>query len=236
MSTVRRQSKDGGGNRAQQLRALSRRVVNAKEIERRALTRELHDRVGPSLTALNIILNKLATELPQNTPDRTRQDLRDSLQLVEATAESIENVMVDLCPPVLGDTGLIPALRWHADLFTRRTGIATTVVGREPAPRLPLDLEIALFRIAQEALTNIAKHARATSVDITLRRENGSMTLVVADNGAGFEPAGPALQREPPRWGITGMRERAQAVGGSLRIESARGAGTRVIAQVEHRA
>lgn len=236
MSTVRRQSKDGGSDHAQQLRALSRRLVNAKEAERRALTRELHDRVGPSLTALNMILNKLASELPRNAPDRTRQDLRESLQLVEATAESIENVMVDLCPPLLDRSGLLAALRWYADLYARRTAIAVTVAGHDPDPRLPREVEVALFRIVQEALTNGAKHARATGVSISLRQENGTATLTVTDNGAGFDTGVSIPDRQRPPWGIASMRERAQAVGGSLRIESARGAGTSVIAEVGHRA
>src|SRR5262245_20580386 len=132
MTTVRRQSKDDAKDYAQQLQALSRRLVNAKETERRALTRELHDRVGPSLTALNLVLNRLASQLPQNVPDQTRQGLQESLQLVEATAESIENVMVDLAPPLLGEQGLLAALRWHTDAFARRTEIAISVIGREP--------------------------------------------------------------------------------------------------------
>lgn len=220
---------------AQQLRALSRRLLNAEENERRGLTRELHDRVGQSLTALNLILSRLARELPENAPHSTRQGLRESLQLVEATAESIENVMVDLRPPMLDDYGLLPALRWYADLFSKRTNIAATVSGQEPAPRLPQEIELTLFRIFQEALTNVAKHARSINARIVLRQENGTVTLTVADDGAGFATAVTAPDRDQPRWGLMSMRERIQAVGGTLRIDSVPGAGTTVMAEVEHR-
>jgi two-component system sensor histidine kinase UhpB len=219
--------------RGLQVRALSLRLVNAAESERHGLTRELHDRVGQSLTALNFTLNRLAGELPEDAPSRTRECLRESLQLVEATAESIQDVMVDLRPPLLDDHGLLAALRWYADLFARRTGIAVTVSGAEPDRRLRREVEMTLYRIAQEALTNVAKHARTRRATIDLELQHGHLTLTVADEGAGLPPPASAFDLDP-RWGIVSMRERAQAVGGALRIESFPGAGTRVIAEVGH--
>jgi signal transduction histidine kinase len=231
VSTERRQVKGGNRDYAQQLRALSRRLVNAQEEERRRLTRELHDRVGPSLTALNILLNRMAGDLSKHVPDRTRRYLRESLNLVEATAESIENVMLDLRAPMLERYGLLRALRWYAQLFAKRTGIATTVNGQDPAPRLDRETEMALFRIMQEALTNVAKHAHTMDATIALHQENGAVTLTVADKGTGF--AGSASERRDlPRCGIAGMHERARAVGGTLRIESSPGAGTRVRVEI----
>jgi signal transduction histidine kinase len=231
MSTERQAKAELRGY-AQQLRALSRRLVNAQEDERRRLTRELHDRVGPSLTALNLILNRMASDLPKQVPDKTRRDLRESLELVEATAESIENVMLDLRAPVLDHYGLLSALRWYADLFARRTGVAASVSGKEPAPQLDREVEMAFFRIAQEALTNVAKHARARDARIALRQENGTVTLTIADDGAGFSTAPFSRGDALPRCGISGMRERAQAVGGTLSIESSPGTGTSVTVEV----
>ena len=231
VSTERRQVKGGHRHHAQQLRALSRRLVNAQEEERRRLTRELHDRVGPSLTALNILLNRMAGDLPKHVPNKTRQDLRESLHLVEATAESIENVMLDLRAPMLDQYGLLSALKWYAQLFAKRTGIATPVIGQEPTPRLDREIEMALFRIMQEALTNVAKHARTRDASIALHQENGAVRLTVADNGAGFASTG-SDGRDLPRCGIAGMRERARAVGGTLTVESSPGAGTRVMVEI----
>ena len=230
MSTERRLTKAEPKGRAQQLRTLSRRLVDVQEEERRRLTRELHDRVGPSLTALNIILNRMAGDLPKRAPDKTRRDLRESLDLVEATAESIENVMLELRTPMLDQLGLLATLRWYAELFTRRTGIPAIVSGEEPARRLDQDAGVALFRIAQEALTNVARHARAKCARIGLHQERGTLTLAVADDGVGFATT-PVL-RGVPRCGISGMRERALAVGGVLRIESSPGAGTRVTVEL----
>lgn len=224
------------GNDSEQVRALSRRLVNAEENERRGLTRELHDRVGQSLAVLNIVLNRLAIELPENVPTRTRLCVAESLQLVDATAESIENVMEDLRPPWLEEFGLFAALHWHADRFGERTRIATRLLGREPAPRLPREVEISLFRIAQEALTNIARHARTSDASIELRQDYGTVTLTVSDEGIGFERPPAMPNGADPGWGLLGMRERAQAIGATLRVESVPGTGTIVTAVVEHRA
>jgi signal transduction histidine kinase len=234
MTTLRRQPGDGLKVTAQ-VQGLARRLAHARETERRALTRELHDRVGPSLTALNILLTRLASELPRGVPPRTREGLRESLQLVEATAESIESVMTELSEPGLAEQGLVAVLRRHAEAYSRRTGIGLTVIGREPEPRLPPDAEVALLRIAQEALTNVARHARATRANVVVRQEHGRVTLRVTDNGAGFVPHRNAADA-PRRRGISNMRERARAIGASFRIAALRGAGTGVIVELEHRA
>ena len=211
----------------QQLRALSARLAEAEEAERQRLTRELHDQVGQSLTALGINLNIVRSQVPAQA-GAAHARLDDSLTLVAQTTERIRDVMADLRPPVLDDYGLLAALRWHGERFSPRTGVTTIVQGEELTPRLPSSVETALFRIAQEALTNAAKHAQASQVTLTLEAVDGGARLTIADDGVGFDP--PA--RRQAGWGLLTMRERAEAVGGHLRVESAPGEGTRVIVDI----
>jgi signal transduction histidine kinase len=215
---------------------VSRRLVEVQETERRALANELHDLVGQKLTALNINLNIVKS---QSAPPMTAQigaRLEDSLKLVEETIESIRDVMAELRPAVLDDYGLTPVLRWYAEQFVKRTGVATTVIERGESRRLPAAAEEALFRIAQEALANVAKYARAEHATVTLDISPQASCLTIADDGCGFDPS--ACQR-PARdhgWGLMIMRERAAAVGAELDVESTPGRGTRIIATLRNHA
>ncbi len=207
----------------------SRRLVEVQETERRGLANELHDLVGQKLTALNINLNIVKME---STPVMTAQvdaRLEDSLKLVEETIESIRDVMAELRPAVLDDYGLTPVLRWYAERFVKRTGVATTVLEQGPTRRLPAAAEEALFRIAQEALANVAKYARAEKATLTLGTTRIANCLTVADDGCGFDPSACHPPSRDRGWGLMIMRERAAAVGAELRVESAPGQGTRVI-------
>src|SRR6185295_13129367 len=150
-----------------QLQALSRRLVDVQESERRQFSRELHDRVGQNLTALSISLDILKTQLAGGN-EAARLRLEDAGALLESTTATIENVMSELRPPMLDDYGLLPALQWYAAEVSRRTGIEVVVEGDDKTGRLPQASEIALFRIMQEALNNIAKHAHASHVRISL--------------------------------------------------------------------
>ncbi|MDH7486386.1 MAG: PAS domain S-box protein [Anaerolineae bacterium] len=214
--------------RQAELRALAIRLAEVEEDERRRLARELHDRVGQNLTALGINLNVLGSQLPPETAAQMRARLADCLTLVEETTGHIRDVMAELRPAVLDDYGLLAALHWYGQRFSQRTGIATMVQGQEPAPRLPPAVETALFRIVQEALTNVAKHAQARQVTVTLEPVDGGARLSIADDGVGFDPT----VRRRAGWGLMTMRERAQAVGGHLRVDSAPGKGTRVVVEV----
>jgi two-component system sensor histidine kinase UhpB len=140
--------------------------------------------------------------------------------------------MAELRPPVLDDYGLVAALRSHAARFAESTGLATEVLGDEPSPRLPLIVETALFRVTQEALTNVIRHAHARRVTLTLESEPDSARLTVADDGQGFSPQRPRGLGERPRWGLIAMRERVETVGGAMRIVSAPGQGTSIIVEV----
>jgi len=215
---------------AASLQALTRRLVEAEEAERRRIARELHDRVGQNLSALNINLDIVLGELGESGPHELRVRLRDSLALVDGTLQTIENVMAELRPPLLDEYGLGAALGWHAEEYSRRTGLAIEFddLARSRIRDLRPEGAAALFRIAQEALSNIARHANARKVRLLLESDERELALTISDDGAGFDPgAAPAT-----RWGMTAMRERALAAGGQLEIDSAPGRGTTVRAAV----
>jgi PAS domain S-box-containing protein len=214
-----------------QLQALSRRLVELQEAERKELARELHDRIGQNLTALNINLNILKTTLPSQATDELRARLADSEKLIESTTAAIGNVVSELRPPMLDDHGLVLAFEWYAKQFSARTGIDVAVRRLESAERLAPEMEIALFRIAQEALNNVLKHARASRVEITLERSGSEYVMSVEDDGVGYDAAEKrAAQR--PGLGMVTMRERSQAVGGKFEVHAVPGDGTRLTVRV----
>ena len=207
----------------------TRRLVEVQETERRALASQLHDLVGQNLAGLSINLNIVKSQLALAEGSRIGARLNDSLALVEETIESIRDVMAELRPAVLDDYGLTAGLRWYAEKFTNRTGVPTEVIERGPSRRLAPAAEVAFFRIAQEALANTAKYAEARKAVVALATTDDSVCLVVEDDGRGFDPT---TTRQPVRdhgWGLMIMRERAEAVGAQLRVESEPGSGTHVI-------
>ncbi len=217
---------------ADELQSLSRQLVETQENYRRQLSRELHDRVGQNLTALNINLDILLNSLPASLKAERGPRLMDSLNLVHSTAEAIEDVLLELRPPMLDDYGLPAALRWLSQQFTQRTGIEVALRNGDQLERMGSAIEIALYRIAQEALTNVAKHAQAQHVDIVVTKNPGSISLTLIDDGIGFNSANMEGSATKAGLGIINMRERAQAVGGTLTIEAVPGQGTRVIVTV----
>jgi signal transduction histidine kinase len=200
--------------------------------ERQRLARELHDRVGQNLTALGINLNIVQMQMPEGAPETISFHLEDSLSLVEQTAERIRDVMADLRPPVLDDYGLVAALRWYGEKISRRIDIPITVVGEDLEPRLDSRIENALFRIVQEALTNVAKHAQATHVIISVDIDRHILRLSVLDDGIGFDPQHLPETGEDQGWGLLSISERAEAVGGQAKIMSIPDQGTNVTAEV----
>lgn len=170
--------------------------------------------------------------MPKKAPSSMLSHLNDSLLLVEQTAEQIRDIMSSLRPPVLDDYGLLAALLWYGERFARRTDIKVLIEGEEPVPRLAVRVENTLFRIVQEALTNVAKHAQATQVTVTIQEDDGTLRLVVIDNGIGFDPAHLPYQDVGRGLGLLIMKERAEAVGGVFRIESHPGGGTKLIVEV----
>jgi signal transduction histidine kinase len=214
------------------LHALSRRLVDVQEAERRRLARELHDQVGQNLTALSINLSIMRGLLSGEALVRLNPRLEDSQLLVEETIDRIRDLTAALRPAVLDDYGLDSALRWYAEQFSERTGISAYLRGAPLVSRLPSVVETVLFRIAQEALTNVAKHAQANYVMITLETHGSAARLALADDGVGFCPAEMSLPEPARGLGLISMRERAESVGGRLSIKSAPGMGTRVVVTV----
>lgn len=226
LAEVRRQSEE--------LRALSARLAEAQEAERKSWSRELHDQVGQSLTALGFNLKFVRGQLAgQPDPIGADERLGDSLALLEEITDRVRDLMTELHPPMIDEDGLIDSLEWYAEKFANRTGLVIRVEDRTQRHRLTAAAEIGLFRIFQEALTNVAKHAQAGQVRVTLEEKEDEYRLVIADDGLGFDPAivtgGPSSSR---RLGLLTMRERAQAIGGRFQIESQPGWGTRVIVEV----
>src|SRR3984893_2590125 len=217
---------------AERLQTLSRRLVEIQESERRELSRELHDRIGQNLTALKINLDIVLSELP--APIKTAQGPRmhESLELIDATVRSVEEVMAELRPPMLDDHGLLAALRWIGGQFSRRAGIPITVQGPRDLARLAPEIEIALYRIRQEGFANVTKHAAPNHVTISLTLQQGKLELVVADDGDGFDANAVSRRGRGGGWGLITMRERAEAIGGILTIESAPSRGTRLIVTI----
>lgn len=219
----------------EQLRALTRQLGEAQEAERKALARELHDQIGQSLTALDLNLNLISTQLAKPTshvPDIVRTRLEDSLTLVAQTAERIRDVMATLRPSVLDDYGIVAALRWYGNKFASRAGFYIKIDGDEIVPRLATPVEDTLFRIAQEALTNVAKHAQAERVMVNISSENGRVCMTISDDGQGFNPAAHLMPSEQQHWGLATMIERTEALGGRCQIKSHLGYGTQVVVDV----
>jgi len=216
----------------EELRGLATRLAEMEESERQQLARELHDDVCQSLASLAITLETIKLKARQEPFERLLARLSDAAALVEQTGEITRNIMEGLRPTVLDHYGLMGGLRQLGDQFAQRLGIVFEVQDGEPDSRLGPDLELALFRIAQEALNNVAKHARASQVTVTVGVDNGTVNLTVADNGIGFDLTRAEQSKGRQRWGLMIMTERAMAVGGRCRVESQPGQGTRVVVEV----
>lgn len=216
----------------EELRGLAGQLSQMQETERSRIARELHDRIGQQLTVLSLNLNMVSSLLMKNSPAEVKSLLEKSLELVELTGESVRDVMADLRPPVLDDYGLVAALRWHGDELSRLTGLAIEVRAVDADFRLSAGKEIALFRIAQEALRNVVRHAHATRVEISLVADEDTISIAIADDGVGFDRQSPVQLRDTPGWGLLSMQERAEAIGARLEIISAPGAGATVRLEV----
>jgi PAS domain S-box-containing protein len=219
--------------RSEELRTLAARLGETEETERRRMARELHDQVGQSLAVLSFNLNRAQAEIDTDTKEGLSGVLNESLTLVNEISQDIRDVMDDLRPAVLDDYGLFAALHWLGDRFEERTGIDVRVSGLGTQPRLASPVETALFRITQEALTNVARHAQANYVTLRLRQRRGQVSLEIEDDGIGFDPESSMKKQQKRGWGLINMRERAQAVGGTFEIESVMGSGTKISVELE---
>lgn len=205
-------------------RRLAKAVWQVQEDERRRLARELHDGIGQTLTALKNHLEGLAATAAADASPGFREAVELAAQALEDTRELSRL----LRPPVLDDLGLPAALRWLGRTTGQRFGFAVDVTAEELTERLPAEIETVLFRIAQEALTNAAKHASADTVTITLERPGEQMILRVVDDGSGFETSAAAHGSETQGVGLRGMQDRVELFDGRLEVDSRPGAGTQV--------
>jgi signal transduction histidine kinase len=210
---------------------LLRRTVAAQEKERTRIARELHDETGQTLTALHFGIEALKSML--ESKGAVSVEAVEKLQkLADQALADLKQLVTDLRPAQLDDLGLVAALHWLADQSSQRLGVKATVRVKGHRVRLPSEVETALFRIAQEALTNVAKYAQTDQARLDLVFGPKMIKLVVADPGVGFDPQEVPSARDGRAWGIAGMRERATSVRGRLDLFSAPGEGTRVCAVI----
>lgn len=217
--------------REQMLSELLAQVVGAQEAERQRIARELHDATGQSLTAIALGLRGMETVAGAGNPVSPQQ-IRDLVNFATTALGELRQLIADLRPSQLDDLGLMAALRWYVQEYQRRHGIEVTYAVNDEQVRLPADYETVIFRIIQEALTNIAKHAQATQATLTIASHPAHITITVEDNGRGFDPTAVVTQNgQRLGWGLLGIRERARLLGGHCDIRSMPGNGT--VIQVE---
>jgi signal transduction histidine kinase len=215
-----------------QLRGLSQKLVQVQENHFKHLAAEMHDQIGQDMTAINVNLNILQAMLPKTTSEDIISRLADTEKLVQGSVKRMRSLMSELRPPMLDQYGLTAALNWYCEQYQRRTNIELAVNDQYMKNiRSPAEVEIALFRIAQEALNNVAKHAQATHVDIELLEEKGDIMMVITDNGTGFDMKNQDANTQA-HWGLTLMQERARAVNGKFLFRSVPDQGTQVVVRV----
>jgi len=209
------------------LRQMSSQVLTAQEEERKRIARELHDDTAQALTSVLVRLRLLERSLEDERLQRGLAELRD---LTGATLEGVRRMAIDLRPPMLDDLGLEAALQSHVQDFSQRWPIRATFASSRLG-RLPTEVELVLYRIVQEALSNVAKHANASRALVRLTGRGRALRLLVEDDGCGFDVEATRHSRESGL-GLFGMEERLALVSGTLRVESVVGEGTRVSAEV----
>jgi signal transduction histidine kinase len=209
------------------VRQMSSQVLTAQEEERKRIARELHDDTAQALTSVLVRLRLLERSAGDEGQRAGLIELRD---LMGATLEGVRQLAIDLRPPMLDDLGLEAAVHAHVDDFSQRWAIRATFTSSRLG-RLPPDVELVLYRIVQEALSNVAKHAGASRVEARLTRRGSTLRMLIEDDGCGFDVEVSTGSRESGL-GLFGMEERLALIGGTLRVESAVGRGTRVLAEV----
>lgn len=209
------------------LHELYQRTLTIQEQERQHLARELHDETSQELTAMLLQIKSLEDE---QDLELIQQRLGGLRSLTAQTLDELHRLVMDLRPTVLDDLGLVAALRWLAQECTQRSGIVCSTAAQGEVGILPADLETTVYRIAQEALTNIMRHSQAVHAWLCLEVTEGNIRLVISDDGCGFDPARPSTG-----FGLSGMRERATLAGGNLHLESVFAQGTRISLEVPRR-
>jgi signal transduction histidine kinase len=213
--------------KSEELKRLSEQLINAQEAERIKISRELHDELGQSLTMLRLSLAGIERELPSGNSSGIKAGLAEADALAENLLSHIHELILEMRPSLLDDLGLVPTLRWYVDKFSRKSKIKVRIDVADFHSRISPEIETAVYRVVQEALTNVARHARARNVTIELKKRKTRIEVSIKDDGIGMD--GKRLDRCPAKdggVGILGMRERVVNLDGNLSINSQPGVGT----------
>jgi signal transduction histidine kinase len=222
---VREEHAEVARNR-QELRHLSGRLVRAQEDERRTIARELHDEIGQALTAVDVEL--AVAEGAVGKDGHAAAAIHEARTVAQRALSGVRDLSQLLRPSMLDDFGLPDTLKWYLRKFSDRTGVKTELVEERLDERLPIDVEVCVYRAIQEALTNVSRHAQATACHVFLQRVAASVIVTVEDDGVGWQASSPADGARRDGLGLVGIRERALELGGTFRIEGTGGKGTRL--------
>jgi len=215
----------------EQLRHLSRQLLLAQEEERKKISRELHDEIAQTLTGINVRLAALKAEATVNTKG-LQQKIASAQRMVEKSVDIVHRFARDLRPTVLDDLGLIPALHTFVKTFSKQTRVHVRLTAYAAVEKLDGVKRTVMYRVAQEALTNVGRHAHASRVEVSIEKLPRAVCLIIHDNGKSFQVERVLHTKTNKRLGLLGMRERVEMVGGRLRIESAPGKGTTIRAEI----
>ncbi len=215
----------------EQLRRLSRQLLSAHEEERKKISRELHDVVAQALTSISVRLLALKRKAALNTSGLERSIARTEA-LVARSVSAVHRFARELRPTVLDDLGLIPALHTFLKNFRAETGIRVSLSGSSAVEHVDGEKRTIFYRVAQEALMNVARHAQATEADVKVEPSGTAICMTIKDNGRGFDPERVLHGNKKNRLGLLGMRERLEALGGTFSLSSAPGKGTTVLAKI----
>jgi PAS domain S-box-containing protein len=230
--TERVQAEDALRRRAEELAALQAALINAQEAERKRISLELHDEMGQALTAIGINLEEIDKELSSHLSLPVKERLAETIQLNDRTLDQVRELALDLRPSLLDDLGLVPALRWYVNRYAKRLNIEAGLETIHFEQRVAPETETVLYRVVQEALTNVARHAEASRVRIRLERQASVITVCIEDNGKGFDNQAVRPKRGT---GLLGIQERVALLGGRFDIQSHPGQGTRLSAEIPWR-
>ena len=215
----------------QQLRHLSHELLHAQEEERKHISRELHDTVLQTLVGINIHLAAL-TPKPTDNPGSLQQKIAQTQRLVEKSMVLVHRFALELRPMILDDLGLIPALHTYLKDFMKRTGVRARLTAYSKVEQMPIATRAVLYRVALEALNNVARHAQASQVEVKIKQVPHGICLAIKDDGKSFDAEHVLLMKGNGRLGLLGMRERLEMVGGKFSVASQPGQGTTVTAQI----
>ena len=215
----------------EELRHLSRKLMSVQEEERRLISRELHDVIAQTLTGINVRLAALKAESTASTKELQKKISRTQ-RLVAKSIDVIHRFARELRPTLLDDLGLIPALQSYMKSFTKDSGVRVSLKAFASVEKVDGDRRTVLYRVVQEALTNVARHAKASRAEVGIREENDVIRMEIKDNGKGFDADGPPDPRKTTRLGLLGMRERVEMVGGTFCVESAPGRHTTIRVEI----